>query len=1382
MSEHKEANNTSEQGSVSSSYPPNDTKTQRTRGRIFRRAAWTLVVTLGLLLIMGGGTLIFLRTSMGEAWLTRVVNDALATLPSGLSGRVEHVRAPLPFGVQLSGIKFRDLKGIWLKAQNAELRMDWGSLPAAVTVERASLDDACLLRLPETDASDVEETPSSPLSPQEMAESLTNLFQNVPDWIVFRIDSLLIERATLEEAVIGLSMQASLNASASLGHDGVNASLTIKRNDVACRPVTLNASLSSALELLLNAEGSDLGFISLLPDHEGESAEAEFHLSGNGTPSLFRTTLTALLKEKDSNEAVLSASANAEVNFLKTPLFPTFASLSLESGPAARRLWIMTGQKNGRLRANFIASVPPEDTSSLSFSTSVELSDMEWADASLTTLLGNECRLQSSGNARRNAQGSLNAELTELKFNAALLRALAEGTLSLPKGPVLSSDADIALRAECELRDAGALSPHISGNAKLLGELSGPLSSLQASLTFKSDKLRLGNVHLAKTTAEVSLPHADIPRLLADLPRLASHFQGDPASDPLSSLNQKENAPALYAPVTAPLLTGQAKADLLINEQRATLDTLWNLKEQETGNGLDVALDAMEIHLEKNAVTGQLFAMIPFLGSRPEPNTVSAFLGAPLPCLDGSVTVRVSDWRPVARAAGLPISGSPMHATLTLSSQKTQTLSWRGTLDDFRYRSREGGFSLSGLKSDISVKDLWGKPDMTLTASLTRIRTPSLSLDRVRADVKGNSRNVQVSARSHGDMQCDARASWRPGEFVLEKLDISVSPDLFDLSSAFSVGIHLTSPAFLRYKNDAFSTPGVSVTVLPSGHLDVSGSWSPRRLEFSADISQFDLGKFRSFSQELPAGNLDCQMRLAGTLSRPTGSFKLNLKDIQFPGSSLAPISAEFNGTLGMEGRRRILSVSLGVPESSKNALGLNACDARMEIPFTSPATGVSMPDVKRSVHGNIVLAGELAQLWKLLPLADQRLAGRVNLTSTLSGTLTAPEVTLHASLADGRFADLVQGVELRGIRMTVDADKLNVVRKSGDSVRIDLYAEDGRKGHVSVTGSLDPKTMQMLVDGQIHQLSPLRRQDVNVMLSGSFGVSGSAENPRVNADITVEKGQIQLASLPGSDIVTLPITEPGQKTQRTASAPIKGTLNVRVRIPNQFFIRGYGLECEWKGDIRARSPLTRPAVTGNVQAVRGGLDVLGKHFNLAEGRISFDGGWPVSPMLNIVMEYEASNITADVSVTGPATKPEIALSSQPTMPQDEIISQIMFGQSAGTLSHVQALQLAAGAAELAGLGGPDVMGFGRRLLGLDVFKLNSESNASDSGDSDMSKTSLEMGTYVLDNVYVGVEQGIGRESETDAVVEIELTPSLEAQAKASSNKTEFGLEWKKNY
>ena len=169
-----------------------------------------------------------------------------------------------------------------------------------------------------------------------------------------------------------------------------------------------------------------------------------------------------------------------------------------------------------------------------------------------------------------------------------------------------------------------------------------------------------------------------------------------------------------------------------------------------------------------------------------------------------------------------------------------------------------------------------------------------------------------------------------------------------------------------------------------------------------------------------------------------------------------------------------------------------------------------------------------------------------------------------------------------------------------------------------------------------------------------------------------------------------------------------------------------------------------------------------------------------MSPVLNVVMAYSSSDVTADITLSGTASRPEILLSSEPELPKDEILSRIMFGKEANSLSHVQALQLAAGAAELAGFGGGGVMDLGRRIFGLDVLKFNSDNDGTN--DSDTSRTSLEMGTYVRDNVYVGVEQGLGKESETDAVVEIELFPGVEAQAKTSSTRTEVGLEWKKNY
>lgn len=1373
--------------------PENDGRAPaKKKRRLLRLTAWSVAGAFGFLVAAGGGGLLFLHSSAGEAWLTRTINGALQSLPGGLSASIDGVQGPLPFRFQASGIRVCDEQGVWLEAESAELSMNWSELPKTLAVAEISLNAPKMLRLPETTPSDEEKAPQTPLSAQQMQEEIRALFQDWPGWLpAFQVQRLNILRAELSEAVFGYAVQASLEAATRIGSDGVSASLKLSRDDEACEPVVVQAALSSNLSLDLDAQGSDLGFLALLPEGAGD-AVGTFHLTGKGEPSQLRASLWADLQEKASLRTALSASADAVLNLMEPDAAAMLRSalVTLESGPASESLWALAGQKNGSLKAGVLVQTRQNIQPKLEVYASAELADMVWTTPELAALFGKACTLRGSGAMARSDEHGLNAEITSLHLASERLRALVQGALRLPDGSLLSPRSDMKVHAECAFDDAGALIPQLSGNARFSGDVSGSLSALSAKLSLSSDKLRIDKTLLEKAQVELTLPHADIPRMAADLPRLAELGRqglfGDDTngSSPASTAPASEHAEAEKETSSGdplPLLTGRARADLRINGQKTSLDTLWAVEEQRRTPSLRVSLDKLDLRLEDNAATGSLAALIPFTASPRPSGTVAEFLGMTPPALDGSLNIRIPHWAPLSRVSGVDIAGSPLTMELSLSSSGSQSVAWKGTLDRLRIRSSQSRVALSGLNGRMNVKHLWAKPDVDLDAGLKTLKTPSLSLNGLSLTAQGGQSSLHAALQSRGDIRCDAALRWKIGEYTLEKLDVDMVPALLGLSGDETAGLRLVSPITLRRKGDTFSLSGASFDLLPSGSIDISGSWSPNKLSLNADLALPDLAAFRGFSQELPSGSLDLNAAVAGTLSRPTGNFKLNLKKILLPGSTMPPVDADVVGRLGVSGKRRTLSVSLELPEKTQQNLGLTSCVVQANLPFTSPAHGAAVPDLRGPLRGEVQLSGELGRIWQLLPLADQRLSGVIDLTADLSGTLSAPEVTMHAALDNGRFAELVQGVELRNIRLRADADRMNVVRKSGGRLTFDLSAEDGRKGRVTLNGWFDPRDLALSINGNIDRLSPLRRQDISIMLSGSLGVSGTANDPSVRADITVDKGQIQLADLPGGDIVTLPIEQPGQKAQ-PPSPPLKGRLNVRVRIPNQFFIRGYGLECEWKGDISARGPLARPGVTGNVQAVRGGLDVLGKHFNLAEGRISFDGGWPVSPMLNIVMEYTAPSITADVTVSGPATKPEIALSSQPTMPQDEIISQIMFGQSAGTLSHVQALQLAAGAAQLAGLGGPDVMGFGRKLLGLDVFKLNSDNTSSDDGNSDMSKTSLEMGTYVLDNVYVGVEQGIGRDSDTGAVVEIELTPSLEAQAKASSNKTEFGLEWKKNY
>jgi translocation and assembly module TamB len=95
-------------------------------------------------------------------------------------------------------------------------------------------------------------------------------------------------------------------------------------------------------------------------------------------------------------------------------------------------------------------------------------------------------------------------------------------------------------------------------------------------------------------------------------------------------------------------------------------------------------------------------------------------------------------------------------------------------------------------------------------------------------------------------------------------------------------------------------------------------------------------------------------------------------------------------------------------------------------------------------------------------------------------------------------------------------------------------------------------------------------------------------------------------------------------------------------------------------------------------------------------------------PELDLLAQTQAADITAYIAVTGPAVKPTFAFTSDPSLPQDEILSRVLFQKPSGNLSAVQALQLANAAASLAG--GGDSFERLRKTLGVDSLDVSSSS------------------------------------------------------------------------
>ena len=180
----------------------------------------------------------------------------------------------------------------------------------------------------------------------------------------------------------------------------------------------------------------------------------------------------------------------------------------------------------------------------------------------------------------------------------------------------------------------------------------------------------------------------------------------------------------------------------------------------------------------------------------------------------------------------------------------------------------------------------------------------------------------------------------------------------------------------------------------------------------------------------------------------------------------------------------------------------------------------------------------------------------------------------------------------------------------------------------------------------------------------------------------------------------------------------LPATLDIKIDMPGNIFVRGHGLDSEWRGKLAITGTSAAPAINGSLEQIRGSVDLLGKTFTLTRGRIIFDGSDKLDPVLDIVAEASTADITAQVNIGGLASAPTITLTSTPVVPQDEILSRVLFGKGVGQITAGEGLQLAAAAATLAG-GGPGVLDRLRGGLGLDWFRLGSGTSGPTTGTSE---------------------------------------------------------------
>ncbi len=432
---------------------------------------------------------------------------------------------------------------------------------------------------------------------------------------------------------------------------------------------------------------------------------------------------------------------------------------------------------------------------------------------------------------------------------------------------------------------------------------------------------------------------------------------------------------------------------------------------------------------------------------------------------------------------------------------------------------------------------------------------------------------------------------------------------------------------------------------------------------------------------------------------------------------------------------------------------------------------------------GGIRYNGPADTLFSLAGQADQRLSGTVGLAADFSGRVSSPQLSGIIRANNLTYENQTYGTRLSN--MVVRG------RFTGDRLEIEQLDAVAGEGTVKATGYVSlaaDSGYPMDVQVKLQNASLARSEAIATRATGTLALTKNAgQTALLSGRIVLPETRYQVVRQGAEQVPELSgvrFKPPRGRPRVTGDEPAISAvslfeqlrLDIDLDAPEQLYVSGMGLESEWSADIKISGTSSEPRMSGGVDLVRGTLGFAGRSFELTEGRVRFNGGRTIDPSITLQASEDIDGITVNVDVSGQAFNPQIAFSSIPGLPQDEIVSRILFGNSVGNLSTIQAVQLAASLNSLRGSGGGlNPLGKLRSATGIDRLRILGADENSGRG------TALAAGQYITDDIYIEIITDARGFTATQ--LEISLTPALSILSQAGGTVgTNANIRYRKDY
>ncbi|MFP3868972.1 MAG: translocation/assembly module TamB domain-containing protein [Desulfobacteraceae bacterium] len=599
----------------------------------------------------------------------------------------------------------------------------------------------------------------------------------------------------------------------------------------------------------------------------------------------------------------------------------------------------------------------------------------------------------------------------------------------------------------------------------------------------------------------------------------------------------------------------------------------------------------------------------------------------PVPAaLDGSLTWEGS------------LKGRTQHPQYTLQV-RGQALSW----ENFGVKSLFLKVQGQGLPPDSGQLDLQAK----------ELNTPAGLFSQASFQGEGKTShwnfNLQATSPPEGP-QAEVRGS----------LDLSASPRSLVLQQArfrlFEVSAHSLGPVRARF------APGLELEPA-TFQVDEGQVMIQARLkdpQIAARLETRDLPLKLARIEDL-RGKLNAQLALSGRADQPEIEGQISLVSGGWKHLSFQTL------TTSLSYRPTLFQFNGGLQETASQA----RFNWEGRIPLQLSIIPFQL--AQREEDFFFRLQGDRANLAMLTAFSEEleKAEGSLNLRAVLQGTMDKPRMSGEIRWGEGQLTLRQAGLPYKLVP--------GVIRLQNNKISLpQLTLESAGTAKLTADVGLAGFTPEHIkARAQFDNFKALGRAGSEAYTTGDITLNGPLSALVLKGQVAIPRATlgtdlIQSGSAAGRHQDIVMVREEEAETEPTATPDLMENMEIDLRVdgPEDIWIIDKLAKVELALHLRiSKLPHQSILLGGTVRTLEGNIDVYDREFKITKGIVDFPGVPHQQAYLEAQAVHEMTDAIFMVNVSGPLNNPQIDLSSEPSMPPNDLLSYLLFGRPAGTMS-----------------------------------------------------------------------------------------------------------------